>query len=209
MPKGIYQDQPDEVFPGGETIKKARAAAAAVLTDYVRSIAKSGGGTQLMGDVLLAEGANITITVLGQTITIAAASGSAAVQQQFDLWYKNDIDGGAFTVNMPKIGNAEHDAFDNDLVMGKAGSLILVYVLSNAARTDGDITVSAWKNGASWSSIQANLDAVNTTFDTGGPQAAGIDTFVAGDRLSMRVAGPGGWLPTTADLRAGVVVQWS
>jgi len=46
------------------------------------SVSKS-GSTKLVGDVLLAEGTNITLTQTEQTITIAASGGGSAKEKEY------------------------------------------------------------------------------------------------------------------------------
>jgi hypothetical protein len=54
--------------------------------DSVTSISKS-GSAELIGDVTLSEGANITLTQAGQNIAITAAGGGSGISESLAIAY--------------------------------------------------------------------------------------------------------------------------
>lgn len=100
------------------------------------------------------------------------------------------------------------------VVMPRAGSIIGLSIASSEARTAGTATFEVYKNGAA-TGLTAVLDGTDTQYAYA-VQAASLDTFVAGDRLDVRVTTDGTWAPTTADVEAVitttdgalVVPQW-
>lgn len=169
-----------------------------LLTYYSSALQRLGVGTD--GHVLTADST--------QTAGIKwAAVASGSPKQALDLWYYNNVGANLVTVAVPKIGDAEHDGFDGKWIAPAAGSVIGVAVKSNAARTAGNAEVNCQKNGVDIG-LDATLDGTNTIFDTT-TQAAGLDTFVAGDEFGFTLDTSLDWAPTTADLRALMFVQWS
>lgn len=83
------------------------------------------------------------------------------------------------------------------------GEVIAVSVLSNAARTGGNLDVQPTVNGTV-TAMKATLDATNTTHHHK-TQARGSSPFVAGDRIGAKVTTPAGWTPVTADI---LVLVW-
>jgi hypothetical protein len=60
--------------------------------------------------------------------------------------------------------------------------------------------------------VDTGLDAVINGTDTQyafGVQAAGSDTFVAGDQLDVRVTTDGSFAPVTTEYEASIEVQYS
>lgn len=91
--------------------------------------------------------------------------------------------------------------------MAFPGSVVGITVASGDARTAGSATFTVFKNGSSVG-LSAALDATNTQYAYA-TQATGLDTFVAGDRLDIRVTTTADWAPTTADVNASVIVEFS
>lgn len=91
------------------------------------------------------------------------------------------------------------------LVMSHEGAIVGLAVASSEARTAGTATFEVYKNGAA-TGLTAVLDATDTQYASS-TQAASLDTFVAGDRLDVRVTTDGSWAPTTADVEAVVSVS--
>lgn len=77
------------------------------------------------------------------------------------------------------------------VVMDRAGSIVGVSTAGTSARSAGTLTVEVYKNG-SGVGLTAALDGTNTQYHYG-VQATGSDTFVAGDRLDVRVTTDGSW----------------
>ncbi len=124
----------------------------------------------------------------------------AGLQQAIDGWYYDDVPGTLGSTVMPRLTGAAQNAF----IPVRAGSITGVCVWSNAARTGGTLTVEVYKNGSA-TGLQAILNASYTTFKAT-LQDPNIDTFVAGDRLDVRIV-TSSWTPTTADVRATMEVQ--
>lgn len=72
------------------------------------------------------------------------------------------------------------------LVMTEAGSIIGVSVSLTAARTAGSLVCEVYKNGSA-TGLTVTIDGTHTQYWYGA-QAAGADTFVAGDTISIAVA---------------------
>lgn len=85
-----------------------------------------------------------------------------------------------------------------------AGSVIGVSVASSEARTAGTATFEVFKNGTG-TGLTCILNGTDTQYASA-VQATGVDTFVAGDRLDVRVSTDGSWTPTTADVEAAITV---
>lgn len=83
------------------------------------------------------------------------------------------------------------------------GEVLAVTVLSNAARTAGNLDVAPTINGTA-QTLKATLDATNTTHHHA-TQLRGSSPFVAGDRIGAKVTTPAGWTPITADI---IVTVW-
>lgn len=92
-------------------------------------------------------------------------------------------------------------------VMPRAGSITAISVGGNAARSGGTATFEVWKNGVA-TGLTVVIDATNTQYFFA-TQAAGTDTFVAGDRLDVRVTTTAAWAPTTGEWISDVEVQYS
>jgi hypothetical protein len=92
-------------------------------------------------------------------------------------------------------------------IMPEDGSVVAIGVRTNDARTAGTLTVDPTVNGTK-TGLTAVLNATDTTYKTN-RQDPGLDTFVAGDRISCVITTDGSWAPTTADIDVvvGVVLQ--
>jgi hypothetical protein len=80
-------------------------------------------------------------------------------------------------------------------------------VWSNAASSAGTLITEVYKNGVA-TGLQAVLASGGPTQWDSTTQAVGADTFVADDRLDIRVTTIG-WTPTTADIVATFTVAFS
>jgi hypothetical protein len=129
-------------------------------------------------------------------------AGGVATRQSLEGWYQDNVVASQTDV---ALSRAAAGAFPTVWVAPRAGSILGVTVLSNDARAAGTLTVQVWKNGVA-TGLTAVLDGVNTTFKAT-VQAAGTDTFTAGDHLDVRITTDAGWLPITADIRAAIEVE--
>jgi hypothetical protein len=89
-------------------------------------------------------------------------------------------------------------------IAAEDGSIITLAVRTNDPRTGGSLVVRPTVNGVAAGAI-LTLDVANTTFNYY-RQDQGVDTFVAGDRISCTVTTDAGWLPVTADIDVSVGV---
>ena len=96
------------------------------------------------------------------------------------------------------VGNTEY-------VMDGPGSIIGISVASNDARTAGTLTVDATINGTV-TGLQAVLDGTNTQYHYA-TQLVDADTFVAGNRVGVKITTDAAWLPTTADIVVVITVE--
>lgn len=95
---------------------------------------------------------------------------------------------------------------DLPVVMDRAGSILGISVAANAARSAGSATFEVWKNAVA-TGLTAVLNAATPQF-TWATQAVDADTFVAGDRLDVRVTTTGDWAPTTTEVEAVITVGY-
>lgn len=96
--------------------------------------------------------------------------------------------GGLMSLN--DVGNNTGEAV---AVMPYAGSILAVSIRSRNARTAGNCSVEVDING-SMTGLIATIDGTNTQNDYT-TQAAGLDTFVAGDRLRITYSSSAGFEP--------------
>lgn len=90
--------------------------------------------------------------------------------------------------------------------MPYAGSIVAMSAGVSEARLTGSITVTVFKNNVT-TGFAVTIDGTNTVSNNS-TQAAGSDTFVAGDVLDIRLVSST-WSPTTSDIYVQVWVQWS
>lgn len=129
-------------------------------------------------------------------------AGGIGVRQSLEGWYQDDVVASQTAVVLTR---AAAGALPTAWIAPRAGSIIGVAVLSTEARTAGTLTVEVFKNG-SGTGLTAVLDGTNTTLKVT-QQAAGLDTFAAGDQLDLRITTDAGWLPVTADIRGAIEVE--
>lgn len=170
-------------------------------------------GTDLVaGDAILADG---SVDLAGNwslgTFVLSDCGGLSGTgdldmgggyRSNFDGWYADNVGAGAGPTQMSRFSNG---ADVDEVFLPRAGSITGVWVHSDEARTAGTLTVEVYKNGVA-TGLTAVLDGTNTTFDST-TQAKDLDTFVAGDQLDLRFTTDAGWLPVTADIRAGLEVE--
>lgn len=97
-------------------------------------------------------------------------------------------------------GNAE------PLVPDRAGSIVGIAAVATTDRTAGTMTFEVFKNGvATGLTCVLNGSTVRYTWAT---QAAGLDTFVAGDRLDVRATNAA-YTPGAANFEASITIEFS
>jgi hypothetical protein len=87
----------------------------------------------------------------------------------------------------------------------RAGSIVGMVARFNGAIVAGTATVKVMKNSAVVGALVVTLSPGVSEGQT--VQAAGVDTYVAGDLLSMAVTTDGSFAPATLHLEAGLQVQ--
>lgn len=87
---------------------------------------------------------------------------------------------------------------NTEYTMPAPGSIRSISVASNDARTAATAAFSPAVNGTASSTLTATLDGTNTTYHYAS-QGRGIDTFTAGQRITVKYT-TGAWTPTTADV---------
>lgn len=90
--------------------------------------------------------------------------------------------------------------------MDRAGSIVGISVQATSARTAGSVVCEVYKNG-SGTGLTVTLDGTHTQYFYA-TQAAGLDTFVAGDRLDVR-ATVSSFTPNTAYIECTFLVEFS
>jgi hypothetical protein len=145
----------------------------------------------------------------GNVVRASVVSG-AAFRQLLEGWWQDNVAASQTAVVLSRWASGTTAPFA--AVMLRAGSITGVYVLLNDTRAAGTLTVEVFKNG-SGTGLTAVLDGTNTSFKAT-TQAKGLDTFVAGDSVDVRVTTDGSWgastIPgTDADIRAGIEVSYT
>ncbi len=92
------------------------------------------------------------------------------------------------------------------VVMSHSGHIVGVSVAASEVRTAGTATFEVFKNTVA-TGLTTVLDGTDTQYASS-TQATSLDTFVADDRLDIRVTTDGSWAPTTADVEAAITVQF-
>lgn len=91
----------------------------------------------------------------------------------------------------------------------RAGSVVGIAVHSSAGRTAGTAQFWVTKNGTTLGSMTATLNATDATYvvATAAKDASGL-TFVAKDRIGVKVTTSTTWAPTTADISVDVHTEY-
>lgn len=123
-------------------------------------------------------------------------------RQTVDGFYANAVAAALTNVDLSRDASAAPQGF----LPVTGGSLTGVLVKSDTPVTAGTLTVEVYKNGAG-TGLTAQLNTTDTTMKVT-TQAAGLDPFVAGDRLEIVVSTAVGFLPITANIRASLEVEY-
>jgi hypothetical protein len=166
----------------------------AVVTAGIGSICRD----RTNGDVYLKESGT------GNTgwVRITTAT-SNEIAMLLEGWWQDNVAASQTAVILTRFGAGT--GFPTKAIMLRAGSITGIQVKSNAARTAGTLTVEVYRGGVA-TGLTAVLDGTNTT-QKSTTQATGLDTFVAGDELDIRITTDGSWAPTTADIFASLDVH--
>jgi hypothetical protein len=132
------------------------------------------------------------------------------IQMTLGPFYINDLPGTAttqMTLGYFNTATAVSRA-GNDPVMEKAGRIVGLILVSDAARSAGTATGRVRVNGAgaAFNAGAVVLDATLTVSDSSFVAYTSGVSFNAGDRVGIEVT-TASWTPTTADLQGFIVVQ--
>ena len=97
-----------------------------------------------------------------------------------------------------------------DLYMPVAGEILGIWVISDANRTTGDVTISPVVNGVAQTldgGAVCKLDATNTRRHGVVVTRGNGEDFAAGNRIALQAVSSG-WAPTTANLSAWMMVRF-
>jgi hypothetical protein len=138
----------------------------------------------------------ITIDAKGRVTALT----SATITYRYIVaqWNQDNVAASQTNVALTIYGGTTHDHINTT----RAGSVTGIVVESNTARTAGTATFEVTINGTG-TGLTAVLDGTNTT-KKATTQAVGLDTYVAGDAIGVRVTTDGAWSPTTADVQCSV-----
>ena len=124
----------------------------------------------------------------------------------YDLYFQDNVAASQTAVLLARADHATPPAFQpNQIIMDSQGSVVEIWVRLSAARSAGTLTLTLHKNGVA-QAMTVVIDGSNTTNNyTFAIQ--GTYNFVRYDLLALYITTDGSWAPTTADLRAGIVVE--
>jgi hypothetical protein len=133
--------------------------------------------------------------LIGETNTITVLG----IEAMPEIWAQENV--AASQTNVPLSAQVS-TSFDT-IKMIRAGSIVGLGTRLTEAITAGTLTVSITKNGAA-----GTLSIVHSTSSLGSAltQAAGIDTYVAGDLIGVQLTTSAGFLPNTTYLEAWLEV---
>ena len=124
-------------------------------------------------------------------------------RQTIDGWYQENVAASQIAVPLTRLATTTE--VPTRWITMRYGSITGVSVKSNAARTNGTLTITVYKNGGALA-LTAILDATNTLFKAT-TQVKDNDTFAPGDELELRIDTTGTWTPVTADIRASLEIE--
>ncbi len=139
-----------------------------------------------------------TVEALGAS---SVAAGAADRYSPPEKWQRNNIGAGTLATPMSALVSTNFD----DINMIRAGSIIGLSARLTAAITAGSCTVTITKNGVAGTLTLTMGIGVS---DAEATQLAGIDTFVAGDKIGIEFSTGLGTTPTAADLEAWLDMEF-
>lgn len=162
----------DSAQAGG--VKWAQVPTAGIADDAVTAAKVADGAidaaAKLAADVVT------TAKILDDNVTDAKLA--AALRYDSLLFGYQSTLTPTFTMRKPGMNDVTPSVAD------RAGSILGVRVAADVARTGGSIVFEVYKNGVA-TGLTATIDGTNTQYAYA-TQAAGTDTFAAGDRLDVR-----------------------
>src|SRR3972149_5962940 len=129
-------------------------------------------------------------------------------RQQYDLWFQDNVAANQSAVELVRADQvgAAPDGFNN---LSPHGGLWMdegAPAAERAAQPEASLTVTVLKNGVA-QSLTAVIDSATSFDSTFVIRGASGLSCNAGDRISLTITTNAGWLPTTADARAGIEVE--
>lgn len=134
----------------------------------------------------------------------AAGGGSGAGGQAYLTGFGEDNLAANLT-NSQLYRNTQGVETQIPTVTTHSGDIVGIAVASSEARSAGTATFEVFKNGTG-TGLTTVLDGTDTQYASAS-QALGLDTFVAGNQLDIRVTTDGSWAPTTAEVEAVIVIE--
>lgn len=135
-------------------------------------------------------------------VTTGDVNAGGGYRQVIDTWLTENVGGTAGPTEMDRLATTTE--VPKRFIALRAGSITGVAVKTNDPWTAGTCAVEVYKNGSATGLI-ATLSTTDHTFKAT-TQAKDLDTFVAGDEISVYFT-VSGWTPTTADIRAVVELE--
>lgn len=131
---------------------------------------------------------------------LAVLTAAAKSRQTVDGFYANAVAASVTAQVLTRNGAAGPQAH----LPVQSGSVTGVAVYSDAAVAAGTLTVEVFVNGVG-TGLTAELNTTDTQLKIA-TQAAGIDTFVGGDRIDIRFTTNPAFLPITANIIASLEI---
>ena len=127
-----------------------------------------------------------------------------AMRSTFDLWFQDNV---AATQTDVALTRADHvgsapDAYIDKLILGRPGRVRFIYVKLNANQSAGSLTITLTIDG-----VAQAMTAVISSAVAFAVSATDAIATTAGNQLGITITTTGTWAPTTADLRAGMIVE--
>lgn len=120
---------------------------------------------------------------------------------EVDGWFQDNVTASQTAVQLSRFGSG---AFATRWIASRDYSIVGLWIKSNEVCTAGVATVEVYVNGVA-SGLTASLSTSATTTKRTF-QALGLDRVAAFDEVDIRISTSAGWLPITADVRAGIVL---
>jgi len=125
-------------------------------------------------------------------------------------WSKLDVAASLTNVALATLDPPGAAGAVNTVKMDRNGSVVGICILirnNNDARTAGTLTVEALKNGAALGTPETvALNGATPLAADNSPINPGVNTYVSGDTIGVRVTTDGAWAPATADIDVWVAV---
>ncbi len=132
-----------------------------------------------------------------------ATAASAAIHDIITGFGENNL--AASLTNSQLYRQVQGDQIQLPVVVSFDGSVVGISVAASEARTAGTATFEVFINDVA-TGLTVVLNVTNTQYFYSS-QALGLDTFVAGDRIDVRVTTDASWAPVTSDVEASVITR--